>query len=180
MLEMNVLSQLHEESDDLRMDEAAWQEWPSADGSRQWAPGATPEPLLQWGPATAPGGRPSQCRSQKGDEALLVSLAPGAARPYSSHRRPWLQSEEGEEFDAWEDDWLRFSYLEEEQLHWVVQATEYPQSLKKHKMYLRTPRAREIALDGSFQMHWEDAVWSVGFYWTAFFHLWLSIVWRKN
>ena len=38
----------------------------------------------------------------------------------------------------------------------VVRATEYQAALEEaNKMFLRTSRAREAALDGGFQMHYE-------------------------
>lgn len=65
---------------------------------------------------------------------------------------PDFESEdEGEEFDDWEDD---YDYPEEEQLsgagYRVSAALE-----EANKMFLRTSRAREAALDGGFQMHYE-------------------------
>ncbi|XP_033620917.1 EP300-interacting inhibitor of differentiation 1 [Fukomys damarensis] len=59
--------------------------------------------------------------------------------------------DEAEELDDWEDD---YDYPEEEPLsgagYRVSAALE-----EANKMFLRTSRAREAALDGGFQMHYE-------------------------
>ncbi|XDC77386.1 hypothetical protein R6Z07F_008559 [Ovis aries] len=103
MSEMNELSELYEESNDLQMD-------------------------------VIPG------------ESDLPHMEPGQIAG------PDFESEdEGEEFDVWEDD---YDYPEEEPLsgagYRVSAALE-----EANKMFLRTSRAREAALDGGFQMHYE-------------------------
>ncbi|KAM7248599.1 hypothetical protein CapIbe_000638 [Capra ibex] len=102
MSEMNELSELYEESNDLQMD------------------------VIPAGPSR--GEQPGQIAG------------------------PDFESEdEGEEFDDWEDD---YDYPEEEPLsgagYRVSAALE-----EANKMFLRTSRAREAALDGGFQMHYE-------------------------
>lgn len=132
---------------------------PSADGGRQREPGADPESLPQRGRATARRGRPDGGGGGGGGPANggaggKLGLAPGRSPGEQPGQvaGPDLESEdEGEEFDDWEDD---YDYPEEEPPsgagYRVSAALE-----EANKMFLGTSRAREAALDGGFQMHYE-------------------------
>ncbi|XP_021574179.1 EP300-interacting inhibitor of differentiation 1 isoform X2 [Carlito syrichta] len=133
MSEMAELSELYEESSDLQMDVM-----PGEGDLLQMEEGPMEEEEAQ--PMAAPGGKPSLANGPNpGEQAGQVA-------------GPDLESEdEGEEFDDWEDD---YDYPEEEQLsgagYRVSAALE-----EANKMFLRTSRAREAALDGGCQMHYE-------------------------
>ncbi|XP_007517385.1 EP300-interacting inhibitor of differentiation 1 [Erinaceus europaeus] len=160
MSEMNVLCELYEECNDLQMDVM---------------PGDSDLPQMEVGGG---GSRePSLNRSRHGALLLLEEEGPmeeeaaaaaaaaqpmaeprgGRARPCPAEHLGLLASAEfdseddGEEFDDWEDD---YDYPEEEPLsgagYRVSAALE-----EANKMFLRTSRAREAALDGGFQMHYE-------------------------
>nr|XP_055164593.1 EP300-interacting inhibitor of differentiation 1-like [Nyctereutes procyonoides] len=79
-------------------------------------------------------------------------LAQGPGEQPGQLAGPDFKSEDdGEEFDDWEDD---YDYLEEEQLSGAgYRVSAVPE--EANKMFLRTSRAREAALDGGFQMHYE-------------------------
>ncbi|ELW48500.1 EP300-interacting inhibitor of differentiation 1 [Tupaia chinensis] len=93
------------------------------------------------------------CEENRG---LQMDMIPGKGAG-GSVCGPDFESEgegEGEEFDDWEED---YDYLEEELLsgagYRVLAALE-----EANKMFLRTSRAREAALDGGFQMHCEKTL----------------------
>ncbi|KAM9202023.1 EP300-interacting inhibitor of differentiation 1 [Dugong dugon] len=153
MSEMSELSELYEESNDLQMDVM---------------PGESDPPQMEVGsgnrePSPSPSrpGAPPQLEEEgpmEEEEAQPMAETGGLADGRSRGERPGqaaapdLASEdEGEEFDDWEDD---YDYPEEEQLsgagYRVSAALE-----EANKMFLRTSRAREAALDGGFQMHYE-------------------------
>ncbi|XP_029807681.1 EP300-interacting inhibitor of differentiation 1 [Suricata suricatta] len=156
MSEMNELSELYEESNDLQMDvmlgEGDLPQMEVGSGSREPSPSASrsgAQPLLEEeGPME--------------EEAAQPMAEPQGARGLANRPRPGEQpgliggpdfesEDEGEELDDWEDD---YDYPEEEQLsgagYRVSAALE-----EANKMFLRTSRAREAALDGGFQMHYE-------------------------
>ncbi|KAM6202056.1 EP300-interacting inhibitor of differentiation 1 [Rhynchocyon petersi] len=155
MSEMSELSELFEESSDLQMDvmpgESDLPQMEVGGGNREPSlnpscNGALPQQLEEEGPM------------EEEEEAQPMAGAGGLANgPCLGEQSgqiaaPDLESEdEGEDFDDWEDD---YDYPEEEQLsgagYRVSAALE-----EANKMFLRTSRAREAALDGGFQMHYE-------------------------
>ncbi|XP_006863401.1 PREDICTED: EP300-interacting inhibitor of differentiation 1-like [Chrysochloris asiatica] len=148
MSEMSELSKLYEESNDLQMDVMAGEsDLPQKEvGSGNREPSLSPSRL----------GDPPQLEKEgpMEEEAQPMAAAGGQAnRPRHGEQpgqvsAPGLESkEEGEEFDD-------YDYPEEEHVsgagYRVSAALE-----EANKMFLRTPRAREAALDGGFQMHYE-------------------------
>ncbi|XP_037358338.1 EP300-interacting inhibitor of differentiation 1 [Talpa occidentalis] len=156
MSEMNVLCELYEESNDLQMDVMPGDlEFPQMEvggGSREPSPSppraGAPLQLEEEGPMEEEAVQPMA--EPQGGRGLANRASPGEhAGPIAG---PDFESEdEGEEFDDWEDD---YDYPEEEPLsgagYRVSAALE-----EANKMFLRTSRAREAALDGGFQMHYE-------------------------
>ncbi|XP_037681920.1 EP300-interacting inhibitor of differentiation 1 [Choloepus didactylus] len=156
MSEMSVLSELYEESSDLQMDvmpgESDLPQMEVGSGSREPSPspsrnGAPPQ-LEEEGPMEEEEAQPMA--EPVGKRGLANGPNPGEQPGQIA--APYFESEdEGEEFDDWEDD---YDYPEEEQLsgagYRVSAALE-----EANKMFLRTSRAREAALDGGFQMHYE-------------------------
>lgn len=154
MSEMQQLSELYEESNDLQMDvmpgesnpprmEVGSARWGSSDNSfRNRAPPQLQEDGLKEEEGALPMAGP------EGDRGLAKWPSPGE-QPHQA-AGPDFESE-GEEFDDWEDD---YDYPEEEQLNGagyrVSAALE-----ETNKMFLGTSRAREAALGGGFQMHQE-------------------------
>ncbi|XP_006895359.1 PREDICTED: EP300-interacting inhibitor of differentiation 1 [Elephantulus edwardii] len=155
MSEMSELSELYEESSDLQMDVMPGE----SDLPQMEVGGGGREPSL----SPSRGGAPPQLEEEgpmeEEEEALLpmagaggLAHGPGRGEQPGQIAAPDFESEdEGEEFDDWEDD---YDYPEEEQLsgagYRVSAALE-----EANKMFLRTSRAREAALDGGFQMHYE-------------------------
>jgi hypothetical protein len=147
---MAELSELYEECSDLQMDVM---------------PGEGDLPQMEVGVGNR---EPSLNPSRSGAAPQLEEEGPmeeeAAAHPMAAPRAkrglangpspgeqpgPDLESED-EEFDDWEDD---YDYPEEEPLrgagYRVSAALE-----EANKMFLRTSRAREAALDGGFQLHY--------------------------
>uniref|UniRef100_A0A3Q2H7E6 EP300 interacting inhibitor of differentiation 1 n=1 Tax=Equus caballus TaxID=9796 RepID=A0A3Q2H7E6_HORSE len=144
MSEMHELSELYEESNELQMDVGGGSREPSPNPSRG---GAAPQ-LEEEGPMEEEAAHPMA--EPAAERALARRPSPGEL--LGQIAGPDFESEdEGEEFDDWEDD---YDYPEEEQLsgagYRVSAALE-----EANKMFLRTSRAREAALDGGFQMHYE-------------------------
>ncbi|XP_012618986.1 EP300-interacting inhibitor of differentiation 1 [Microcebus murinus] len=152
MSAMAELSELYEESTDLQMDvmpgEGDLPQMEVGSGSR--------DPSLR----PSRNGAPPQLEEEgpMEEEAAQPMAAPAGKRGLANAPNPGGQpgpdfesEDEGEEFDDWEDD---YDYPEEEQLsgagYRVSAALE-----EANKMFLRTSRAREAALDGGFQMHYE-------------------------
>ena len=110
-------------------------------------------------------------REPQGPQGLASRPSPGE-QPGQIAGPDFESEDEGEEFDDWEDD---YDYPEEEPLsgagYRVSAALE-----EANKMFLRTSRAREAALDGGFQMHNEKTPFDQLVISKSFFHLWLSIV----
>lgn len=158
MSEMAELSELYEECNDLQMDvmpgEGDLPQMEVGSGNREpsLSPsrnGAPPQ-LEEEGPMEAEEAQPMA--ASKGKRGLANRPNPGEQPGQIAG--PDFESEdegEGEEFDDWEDD---YDYPEEEQLsgagYRVSAALE-----EANKMFLRTSRAREAALDGGFQTHYE-------------------------
>uniref|UniRef100_A0A8D2AJ35 EP300-interacting inhibitor of differentiation 1 n=1 Tax=Sciurus vulgaris TaxID=55149 RepID=A0A8D2AJ35_SCIVU len=156
MSEMAELSELYEESNDLQMDvmpgEGDLPQMEVGSGNREpsLSPsrnGAPPQ-LEEEGPMEAEEAQPMAAPKWK--RGLAIRPNPGE-QPGQIAGPDFESEEEGEEFDDWEDD---YDYPEEEQLsgagYRVSAALE-----EANKMFLRTSRAREAALDGGFQMHYE-------------------------
>ena len=146
MSEMNELSELYEESNDLQMDVM---------------PGESDLPHIKVGggaqsyPRTPPA-RPVPSHSWR-RKAPWRRRRPSPEEQPGQIAGPEFESEsegEGEEFDDWEDD---YDSPEEEPLsgegYRVSAALE-----EATRMFLRTSRAREAALDGTFQMHSEKTL----------------------
>ncbi|XP_037687504.1 EP300-interacting inhibitor of differentiation 1-like [Choloepus didactylus] len=156
MSEMSVLCELYEESSDLQMDvmpgESDLPQMEVGSGSREPSPspsrnGAPPQ-LEEEGPMEEEEAQPMAEPVGKWG----LGNGPNPGEQPGQIAAPYFESEdEGEEFDDWEDD---YDYPEEEQLsgagYRVSAALE-----EANKMFLRTSRAREAALDGGFQMHYE-------------------------
>uniref|UniRef100_A0A2K5CM29 EP300 interacting inhibitor of differentiation 1 n=1 Tax=Aotus nancymaae TaxID=37293 RepID=A0A2K5CM29_AOTNA len=154
MSEMAELSELYEESSDLQMDVM-----PGEGDLPQMEEGPMEEEEAQ--PMAAPEGKRSLANGPNaGEQPGLVAGA------------DFESEDEGEEFDDWEDD---YDYPEEEQLsgagYRVSAALE-----EANKMFLRTTRAREAALDGGFQMHYEKTPFDQLAFIEELFPRWLSIV----
>ncbi|KAM5235854.1 EP300-interacting inhibitor of differentiation 1 [Ctenodactylus gundi] len=141
MAEMAELSELYEESSDLQMDVMPGEgdlppmEVGSGGAARR---GAAP-PLEEEGP-------------MEQEAAPLPMAAARAGRAGGGQPGAELDSEEeGDELDDWDDG---SDYPADEPLrgagHRVSSALE-----EANKMLLRTSRAREAALDGGFQLHYE-------------------------
>uniref|UniRef100_A0A8C0N018 EP300 interacting inhibitor of differentiation 1 n=1 Tax=Canis lupus familiaris TaxID=9615 RepID=A0A8C0N018_CANLF len=156
MSEMNELSELYEESNDLQMDvmpgEGDLPQMEVGGGSREPSPnpsrhGAQPQ-LEEEGPMEEEAAQPMA--EPQGERGLAHRPSPGE-QPGQLAGPDFESEDEGDEFDDWEDD---YDYPEEEQLsgagYRVSAALE-----EANKMFLRTSRAREAALDGGFQMHYE-------------------------
>ncbi|DAA25200.1 EP300-interacting inhibitor of differentiation 1 [Bos indicus] len=156
MSEMNELSELYEESTDLQMDvipgESDLPHMEVGGGSRELSPnpsraGAPPQ-LEEEGPMEEEAAQPMA--EPQGPRGLASRPSPGE-QPGQIAGPDFESEDEGEEFDDWEDD---YDYPEEEPLsgagYRVSAALE-----EANKMFLRTSRAREAALDGGFQMHYE-------------------------
>ncbi|XP_003791548.1 EP300-interacting inhibitor of differentiation 1-like [Otolemur garnettii] len=156
MSEMAELCELYEECNDLQMDvmlgEGDLLLMEVGSGSR--------DPSLR---PSRSGAQPQlEVEGPMEEEAAQPMAAPAGKRGLPNGPSPGEQSgqlagpdfeseDEGEEFDDWEDD---YDYPEEEQLsgagYRVSAALE-----EANKMFLRSSRAREAALDGGFQMHYE-------------------------
>lgn len=153
---MNVLSELYEESNDLQMDvmpgENDLPQMEVGSGGREPSPslsrGGAPPQLEEEGPMEEEAAQPMA--EPEGERGLANRASPGE-KPGQIAGHDFESEDEGEEFDDWEDD---YDYPEEEQLsgagYRVSAALE-----EANKMFLRTSRAREAALDGGFQMHYE-------------------------
>lgn len=160
MSAMAELSELYEECNDLQMDvmpgEGDLPQMEVGGGSREPTPspsrsGAAPQ-LEEEGPMEEEEGAAAQpmAAPAAGKRGLAPGRSPGEQPGQVAG--PDLESEdEGEEFDDWEDD---YDYPEEEPPsgagYRVSAALE-----EANKMFLGTSRAREAALDGGFQMHYE-------------------------
>ncbi|XP_040825271.1 EP300-interacting inhibitor of differentiation 1 [Ochotona curzoniae] len=143
MSEMAELSELFEECGDLQMDvmpgEGDLPQMEVGGGARE--PSASALQLEEEGPME---------EEEEEEEEEAQPMAAPARR-----RGPGEQGAEGEsedeEFDDWEDD---YDYPEEEPLsaagYRVSAALE-----EANKMFLGTARARQAALEGGFQMHYE-------------------------
>uniref|UniRef100_A0A8C5LGR3 EP300 interacting inhibitor of differentiation 1 n=1 Tax=Jaculus jaculus TaxID=51337 RepID=A0A8C5LGR3_JACJA len=85
------------------------------------------------------------------EEAAQPRAAREARRGLDRRPGPGRGEDEGDDFDDWEDD---YDFPEEEPLnragYRVSAALE-----EANKMFLRTSRAGEAALEGGFQMHYE-------------------------
>ncbi|XP_004448130.1 EP300-interacting inhibitor of differentiation 1 [Dasypus novemcinctus] len=156
MSEMSVLSELYEESSDLQMDvmpgESGLPQMEVGSGSREPSPSSSrngePSQLEEEGPMEQEEAQPMAEPEGKGG----LANGPNRGEQPGQIAAPDFDSEdEGEEFDDWDDD---YDYPEEEHLsgagYRVSAALE-----EANKMFLRTSRAREAALDGGFQMHYE-------------------------
>ncbi|XP_062946982.1 EP300-interacting inhibitor of differentiation 1 [Cynocephalus volans] len=156
MSEMAELSELYEESSDLQMDvmpgEGDLPQMEVGSGNREpsLSPsrnGAPPQ-LEEEGPMEEEEAQP--VAAPQGKRGLANGPNPGE-QPGQVAGPDFESEEECEEFDDWEDD---YDYPEEEPLsgagYRVSAALE-----EANKMFLRTSRAREAALDGGFQMHYE-------------------------
>ena len=156
MSEMHELSELYEESNDLQMEvipgESDLPHMEVGGGSRELSPnpsraGAPPQ-LEEEGPMEEEAAQPMA--EPQGPRGLASRPSPGE-QPGQIAGPDFESEDEGEEFDDWEDD---YDYPEEEPLsgagYRVSAALE-----EANKMFLRTSRAREAALDGGFQMHYE-------------------------
>lgn len=156
MSEMNELSELYEESNDLQMDvmpgEGDLPQMEVGSGNREPSPNPSrivaPPQLEEEGPMEEEAAQPMA--EPQGGRGLAQRPSPGE-QPGQLAGPDFESEDEGEEFDDWEDD---YDYPEEEQLsgagYRVSAALE-----EANKMFLRTSRAREAALDGGFQMHYE-------------------------
>ncbi|XP_003792344.1 EP300-interacting inhibitor of differentiation 1-like [Otolemur garnettii] len=151
MSEMAELCELYEECNDLQMDVMLGE-------------GDLPQMEVGSG-GRHPSLSPSRSRAQpqlEEEGPMEKAAAPAGKRGLPNGPSPEKQpgqlagpdfesEDESEEFDDWEDD---YNCLEEEQLsgasYRVSAALE-----EANKMYLRSSRAREAALDGGFQMHYE-------------------------
>lgn len=154
MSEMAELSQLYEESSDLQMDvipgEGDLPQMEVGSGGREPSLGLSrngaPPQLEEEGPMEEEEAQPMAAPASK--RRLAKGPNPGAQA--GQFAGPDFESED-EVFDDWEDD---YDYPEEEPLsgagYRVSEALE-----EANKMFLRTSRAREAALDGGFQMHYE-------------------------
>ncbi|KAK2103687.1 EP300-interacting inhibitor of differentiation 1 [Saguinus oedipus] len=156
MSEMAELSELYEESSDLQMDvmpgESDLPQMEVGSGSRELSlrpsrNGALPQ-LEEEGPMEEEAAQPMAAPEGK---RSLANGPNAGEQPGQVAGADFESEDEGEEFDDWEDD---YDYPEEEQLsgagYRVSAALE-----EANKMFLRTTRAREAALDGGFQMHYE-------------------------
>ncbi|XP_017400488.1 EP300-interacting inhibitor of differentiation 1 [Cebus imitator] len=156
MSEMAELSELYEESSDLQMDvmpgEGDLPQMEVGSGSRElslrpFRNGAPPQ-LEEEGPMEEEAAQPMAAPEGK---RSLANGPNAGEQPGQVAGADFESEDEGEEFDDWEDD---YDYPEEEQLsgagYRVSAALE-----EANKMFLRTTRAREAALDGAFQMHYE-------------------------
>ncbi|XP_036910485.1 EP300-interacting inhibitor of differentiation 1 [Sturnira hondurensis] len=154
MSEMHQLSKLYEESNDLQMDVMPGESNPRRMevGSAGRAPSEYPSSnrarpqLEEDGLMEEEGAQPMA--GLVGDPGLAKQPGPGEQPGQAAG--PDFESE-GEDFDDWEDD---YNYPEEEPLN----AAGYRVSTaleEANKMFLRTPRAGESALNGGFQMHQE-------------------------
>ncbi|XP_053450015.1 EP300-interacting inhibitor of differentiation 1 [Nycticebus coucang] len=156
MSEMAELCELYEECNDLQMDVMLGE----GDLPQMEVGGGSRDPSLR--PSRS--GAPLQLEEEgpMEEEAAQPMAAPAGKRGLPNWPSPGEQpgqfagpdfesEDEGEEFDDWEDD---YDYPEEEQLsgagYRVSAALE-----EANKMFLRSSRAREAALDGGFQMHYE-------------------------
>ncbi|XP_037012380.2 EP300-interacting inhibitor of differentiation 1 [Artibeus jamaicensis] len=154
MSEMQQLSELYEESNDLQMDVMPGESNPRRMevGSAGRAPSQNPShnrarpQLEEDGLMEEEGAQP--VTGPEGDRGLAKRPSPGEQPGQAVG--PDFESE-GEEFDDWEDD---YNYPEEEQLNGagyrVSTALE-----EANSMFLRTSRTGESALNGGFQMHQE-------------------------
>ncbi|KAM6181899.1 EP300-interacting inhibitor of differentiation 1 [Erethizon dorsatum] len=154
MSEMAELCELYEECNDLQMDVMPGEgDLPPMEvgggGGREAALSAARSgaaPLLEEeGPMEEEEGA-QPLAAPRGRAGLARGPSPG------EQPGPGLEGEdEAEELDDWEDD---YDYPEEQPLsgagYRVSAALE-----EANKMFLRTSRAREAALDGGFQMHYE-------------------------
>ncbi|ELV13940.1 EP300-interacting inhibitor of differentiation 1 [Tupaia chinensis] len=114
-------------------------------------PGAIPGALPQWGPTTA-GGREPKERRRAPSQWRRQRVNPGGQAGQCAEGLDFESQGEGqgEEFDDWEDD---YDYLEEEPLSGADYRISAAQ--EANKIFLRISRAREAALGGGFQMHYE-------------------------
>ncbi|XP_054421429.1 EP300-interacting inhibitor of differentiation 1 [Pteronotus mesoamericanus] len=153
MLEMHELSQLYEESNDLQMGvihgESDLPQMEVGRASREPSPNPSRNraqlQLKEDGPMEEEGAEP--VAGPEGDRGLAKRPSPGE----QPGQAEGLDLEiEGEQFDDWEDD---YDYPEEERLS--GSGYRVPEALEEVKMFLRTSRAREAALDGGFQRHYE-------------------------
>ncbi|XP_012865634.1 PREDICTED: EP300-interacting inhibitor of differentiation 1 [Dipodomys ordii] len=139
MAEMAELSELYEECNDLQMDVMLGE-------------GDLPPPLEEVGPMEEEAGAAAQPMAAAAPPRGKGGLAagPGAAEHPGPMAGLDFESED-EEFDDWEEE---YEYPEGDRLggagYRVSAALE-----EANKMFLRTSRAREAALDGGFQMHYE-------------------------
>ncbi|XP_048188525.1 EP300-interacting inhibitor of differentiation 1 isoform X1 [Perognathus longimembris pacificus] len=150
MAEMAELSELYEECNDLQMDvmlgEGDLAPPPEEVGPMEEEAGAAAQPMAAAAAAAAPRGK-SGLGAGPGPGEQPGPMAAAAAAAAAG-----LDFEsEDEEFDDWEDE---YEYPEADRLggagYRVSAALE-----EANKMFLRTSRAREAALDGGFQMHYE-------------------------
>ncbi|XP_016066563.1 PREDICTED: EP300-interacting inhibitor of differentiation 1 [Miniopterus natalensis] len=155
MSAMQELSELYEESNDLQMDvmpgEGDLPQMEVGGGNREPSPNhsrnrAAPQ-LEEEGPMEEEGAQPMA--EPEGGRGLAKRPSPGE-QPGAIAGPDFDSEDEGEEFDDWEDD---YDYPEEQ-----LSGAGYRVSAaleEANKMFLRTSRAREAALDGGFQMHYE-------------------------
>nr|XP_012290885.2 EP300-interacting inhibitor of differentiation 1 [Aotus nancymaae] len=156
MSEMAELSELYEESSDLQMDvmpgEGDLPQMEVGSGSRELSlrpsRNGPPPQLEEEGPMEEEEAQPMAAPEGK---RSLANGPNAGEQPGLVAGADFESEDKGEEFDDWEDD---YDYPEEEQLsgagYRVSAALE-----EANKMFLRTTRAREAALDGGFQMHYE-------------------------
>ncbi|KAM4829643.1 EP300-interacting inhibitor of differentiation 1 [Thomomys bottae] len=144
MAEMAELSELYEECNDLQMDVMLGEgDLPQLEevGPMEEEAGAGAQPMAAGAAAAGPRGKVA-AGPRPGEQPGPMAAAAAAGLDFES---------EDEEFDDWEDE---YEYPEADRLggagYRVSAALE-----EANKMFLRTSRAREAALDGGFQMHYE-------------------------
>ena len=147
MSEMNELSELYEESNDLQMDvmpgESDLPHIKVGGGAQSYprTPPARPVPSHSWR-------RKAPWRRRRPSQWPQRGPSPGE-QPGQITGLEFQSEGEGKEFDDWEED---YDSPEEEPLS--AEGYRVSAALEEAaKMFLRTSRAREAALDGGLQMH---------------------------
>nr|XP_045012544.1 EP300-interacting inhibitor of differentiation 1 [Jaculus jaculus] len=142
MSAMAELSELYEESSDLQMDVM-----PGEGDLPQMEVGGSREE----GPMEEEAAQPRAAREARRGLDRRPGPDPGPGPDEQAAGPGFLSEDEGDDFDDWEDD---YDFPEEEPLnragYRVSAALE-----EANKMFLRTSRAGEAALEGGFQMHYE-------------------------
>lgn len=148
MSAMSLLCELYEESSDLQMDvmpgDGELPQMEVGGGNRELSPNPSRSEALLLPEEEGP-------MEEEEEEAQAMAEAAGPGLHLGPLAVPDLESED-EDLEDWEDD---YDFPEEEpQLsgagYRVSAALE-----EANKMFLRTSRVREAALDGGFQVHYE-------------------------